>query len=548
MHARSLYLPLSAALLLTVSGTAAADVVTQWNEAALTAIKNDKISPPQASRALCMLHVAIYDAVNGIAPTHEPFLVSAPPASAASPEAAAAQAGYRMLSHLFPQERSAFERLLAEQLAMLTEGPAKRAGVKYGDFVAQEIIAARQDDGSSQVKRYVSETLPGRWRPTLPDFKSALLPQWGQVKPFALESGSQFRPANPPELMSEEYAKDVREVQRIGSAVSSARTLDQTHVALFWADGSGTVTPPGHWNRIARELAETRSQSLGENARLFALLNVALADAAIACWDMKYTCNLWRPVTAIQEAHLDDNPGTQRDPLWRPLLATPPFPTCTSGHSTFSGAAAEMLASFYGTDAVPFSSTSEEVSGSRSFQRLSQAAEEAGRSRVYGGIHFEFDNQSGLAAGREISKFIFANFMKPARGRIAAKPSQERIAAKPKPGRIAAENPAPIDDSGWLPVRDLEDTRPAATLATTVPAYQSEGAYGVAGNAAVQPYMAAPNVDSQTYGPSAEIYGGISVLYPSTAMYFSQPATTTTLPDAFPWQDALPAPECGCPH
>ncbi len=160
------------------------------------------------------------------------------------------------------------------------------------------------------------------------------------VAPFGIASASQFRPAFPPDLTSDEYASDFEEVRTLGALNSDIRSRDQTQIAYFWADGPGTVTPPGHWNRIAQSVARSTGLSLHENARLFALLNVALGDAAIVCWDMKFTCNLWRPITAIQEADTDGNDRTTRDPSWRPLLDTPPFPSCTSGHSTFSGAAA----------------------------------------------------------------------------------------------------------------------------------------------------------------------------------------------------------------
>src|SRR5262249_35363339 len=198
-----------------------------------------------------------------------------------------------------------------------------------------------------------------------------------------------------PELDSIEYAASYLEVKQLGSVRSTMRTAEQTEIARFWADDEGTVTPPGHWNRIAQTVAAERGTSMAENARLFALLNFALADAGMGCWDCKYKFNVWRPVHAIREVDSDE-----RD--WTPLLTTPPFPSYTSGHSTFSAAAATVLAGFFRTNEVRFTSTSDGLPDvTRSYSRFSAAADEAGRSRIYGGIHWEFDNRAGLACGRE---------------------------------------------------------------------------------------------------------------------------------------------------
>jgi hypothetical protein len=426
-----------------VPAMARADVVHGWNEVALHAIQRNSTPPPLAARALAMMHVAIYDAVNSIEPTHQSFRVYVPDSPTTSRESAAAQAAFRVLWELYPNERERLEMSLAASLTRVPDGPAKSAGIRLGDIVAARIIAWRNDDGSQRSIPYMPGTQPGQWRPTPPDYAPAMLPGWSAVTPFGITYASQFRPAFPPELNSAEYTRDFQEVKMIGAVNSAQRDPDQTEIAHFWADGPGTVTPPGHWNRIALTVARSRNLSVHENARLFALLNVALADAAIVCWDMKYACNFWRPVTAIQEAHTDGNDQTVREADWRPLLPTPPFPSCTSGHSTFSGAASHVLASFFGRDDIEFTDMSSPQRSSRTYARFSQAAEEAGRSRIYGGIHFQFDNRGGLESGRAVAQYIFDRYLKP----LGTPPTASTVTQ-------TAFRPASDDDgiSSWKPV------------------------------------------------------------------------------------------------
>jgi membrane-associated phospholipid phosphatase len=244
-----------------------------------------------------------------------------------------------------------------------------------------------------------------------------LLPQWGNVQPFGVTSAAAFLPVPPPSLDSLAYAEEVAFVQAIGSANSTVRTADQTVVARFWANGGGTATPPGHWNQIARLVIAGRQVSLGEEARMMALLNVALADAAIVCWKAKYEYRLWRPIAAIREAGRDGNAATEADPLWTPLLVTPPFPEYTSGHSTFSGAGATVLAKVFGTDSIAFVGESDDAPGIlRPYSGFWAAAEESGMSRIYGGIHFMSANVNGLAAGRAVGLEVVRNRMRPRRG------------------------------------------------------------------------------------------------------------------------------------
>ena len=388
----------------SISIPANADVVTDWNNAALDAIRAGNTTPPIASRSLAILHVSIYDAVNGIARTHERYLVpSVAPASASRPAAASA-AAHKALVHLFPANASSFDALNATILAGIPDGPRKRAGIVWGEFVATVMLVARAHDGSNAVVQPPGGSGPGVWVPTPPAFLPYLLPQWGFVVPFGMRSSSQFRPPGPPSLDSQQYAADYEEVKELGAVVGSTRTAEQSEIALFWADGAGTETPPGHWNSIAQIIADTQGNTLEENARLFALLNIAMADAAICSWDAKYTFDFWRPVTAIAFAEPELH--------WMSFIVTPPFPDYTSGHSTFSAAAATVLPLFYGTEDLPFTTGSDFLPGVlRSFATCFDAAEEAAASRIYGGIHFRSASEDGLQAGTSIGEWTVTNYL-----------------------------------------------------------------------------------------------------------------------------------------
>ncbi|PYI85991.1 MAG: hypothetical protein DME26_09845 [Verrucomicrobia bacterium] len=388
------------------AGTAAnADVVTEWNTVALNAIRAKSAAPPVASRALAILHVSIYDAVNGIDRTHEAYLVQSRVPASASKEAATTAAAHKVLVTLFPANTHSFDDLNNTILAAIPNGPQKTSGVAWGESVAQQILALRANDGSDATISPPSGSGPGAWQPTPPAFAPYLLPQWGFVTPFAIHNSNSFRPPGPPVLNSAKFAADYREVKALGALVGSTRTPEQSLIAKFWADGSGTETPPGHWNTIAHDVGAALGNTMEQNARLFAILNIAMADAAVCAWDAKYTSNFWRPVTAIR---LSD------DATWLPYIATPPFPDYVSGHSTFSGAASKVLAMFYGTDNIVFTTGSDFLPGvTRSFGSFSSAAAEAAISRLYGGIHFRSASEDGLSAGLSIGEWAFTHYMQP---------------------------------------------------------------------------------------------------------------------------------------
>ncbi len=389
-----------------------ADVVTDWNEAVLDAIRTDKTNPCKASRALAMVHIAVYDAVNAVDGTHESYLVTGSPLPGTSAEAAAASAAHRVLVALYPTQEATFDAALESSLAAVADGVSKDYGITLGESTADAVIAARAADHSADVVAYTPGTDSGDWQPTPPALAAAVLPNWPTVTPFAINSGSQFRGSGPPALDSAEYATAFNEVKAIGRVDSTTRTEEQTEIARFWANGSGTATPPGHWNSIAQIVAEEQGNTLVENARLFALLNIAQADAAIVSWDNKYAYNHWRPVTAIPAADTDGNDATDADATWLPLLTTPPFPEYTSGHSTFSGAASTVLERFYGTDEIEFTVNSDGTPETfRTFTSFSQAAEESADSRLFAGIHCQYSNQDGLVGGRNTGEFVHANFL-----------------------------------------------------------------------------------------------------------------------------------------
>ena len=391
---------------------ATSDVVTDWNSAALEAIRTNSTPPPIASRALAILHASIYDAVNGILRSHEPYFVKEKGPLLASPEAAASAAAHKVLTTLFPGGAASFEEIHQAALAAIREAPFKRRGIEWGQTVAEQILQWRAEDNSdAEPPPLPPRTGPGAWKPTSP--MPYLLPHWGRVTPFAIPSGDFFRPAGPPALESAEYAAEYNEVKAIGSATGSTRTPEQEQIALFWADGPGTATPPGHWNVIAQDVAAARRNRMPQNARLFALLNIAMADAAIAAWDAKYQYYFWRPITAIREGDTDGNSATDPDPDWNSLIPAPPFPDYISGHSTFSGAAAAVLSLFYARIRIPFTATSDGLPDvERSFRSFLEAAREAALSRMYSGIHFRSANDDGLTTGLSIGEWTFEHVMR----------------------------------------------------------------------------------------------------------------------------------------
>lgn len=389
--------------------------VLDWDALMLDAIRTETTGPTLSSRNLAILHVAIYDAVNAIARTHLPYAVSGDEVEVpenTSLEAAVNGASRRIMNSLYPSFSARTEGLFEIELAELPATASTTNGLALGTRVAEIILEMRSDDGANTQVPYIPSAEPGQWRRTPPFFRPPLDPHWRYVDLFGLPDKDSFLPPPPPAMTSAEYTAAFNEVKILGEKNSTVRTPDQTQIAVFWSDFSYTAMPPGHWHEIAATIVRTRNTSLEGAARLFALLSVAQADAAIVCWEAKFRYNTWRPITAIQRADEDGNPDTAADPAWDHLLAAPPFPEYTSGHSTFSKASAQVLTYFFGTDEIDFTTTSDSLPGVfRSFNSLAACADEVGMSRIYGGIHFQFANLEGKASGKRIGDWVDANLM-----------------------------------------------------------------------------------------------------------------------------------------
>jgi membrane-associated phospholipid phosphatase len=392
-----------------------ADVVLEWNQVLLDSLKDDHLLGLYFAREAAIVHAAVYDAVNSIDRSYTPLFADVKAPRGASLEAAAAQAAHDTLAALSPAHQETFDATLAADLAGIPPGRA-RLGIAVGQAVAQQILAWRNTDGSALHVDYRPVEGAGHWQPTPPAFADSVAPQWGQVIPFSIPSGSAFRPPPQPALDSAEYTAAFEEVKNLGAANSTMRTAEQSDIAQFWYGSAGTYTSVGYWNQIAREVAERRGDSMVQNARLFALLNAAQADSYFAVWDAKYTYDFWRPVTAIQAADTDGNDDTAADPAWTSFKGTPPFPSYVSGHSGDSAAAAAVLAAYFQTDAVPFTLSTDSLPGvTRSYESFSEAVHEVSDSRVFAGIHWRFDVTAGEALGYMVGNYVATNALRPVR-------------------------------------------------------------------------------------------------------------------------------------
>jgi hypothetical protein len=415
------------------------DAVIAWNanagEAAIAACMPPNTDPLHESRLYAMTHVAIHDALNAIDRRSRPYVFSARASRGASPDAAVAAAARDVLVALLNQLPTilppecgvagvaSVEADYAAALGAISDGRAKTRGIEVGKAAAAAMLALRAADGADTpliVTDYPQGTNPGEYRFT-PGTPFAFAPGWADVTPFVLRDSSQFRPGPPYAVTSRKYTADFIEVKRLGGdgiTTPSARTPDQTEIALFWLESS-----PLQWNRIARTVSAKTRLDLWEQARLFGLLNMALADGYIGSFDTKYHYNYWRPVTAIQTADTDGNPNTSADPTWTPLVTTPPVPDYDSAHSVEGGAAAKVLKRFFGTDHVSFetcsltlppgSTCTDPTPVLRRYTSFSRAAAENGLSRILNGFHFRKAVDEGIDHGSKIGNRAVDRFLRP---------------------------------------------------------------------------------------------------------------------------------------
>jgi hypothetical protein len=390
------------------------DPVIEWNRALLVIVRTPgaQSATIHPTRSFAMLHAAIYDAVNNIERTHQPYLVQFEGISREASEAAAADAAaHDVLVALYPAFQTTLDAELQQLLATIPDGVHKNQGIKVGELVADAILDARSDDGSSVTPApFVFGSVPGQFQSTPPNFPAAQFTEWSRVTPFALLSASQFRPGPPPQLTSERYTRVFNEVKSLGIANSTTATADQALTGRFW---NGAIQ--NYWNEIAQTAALEHRLSLPESARLFALLNLAFADDVIAFYDAKYTYDFWRPVTAIRAADTDNNPNTNVDANWLPQVGkTTPDPAYPGAHAVISASGAFLLRAFFRQDRFSFKVTSEVLPGvERSFTGFSAAQQEATLSRIFAGVHFRSDLTAGSELGEDVAAFVSSHFLQP---------------------------------------------------------------------------------------------------------------------------------------
>ena len=389
---------------ISVTGT---DVFMDWNAIMQTTVASS--NPFIAARSGAIVQLAVFEAVNAIVGDYEPYLgtISAPPG--ASSEAAVVAAAHRTLVTLHPGATATLDTARIASLSMIPDDQSKDDGIAVGEAAAAALLALRSNDGSTAVVPYTPGTNPGDWQPTPPAFASAAFVGWRQVTPFGLRDGAQFRLSPPPPIHSGEFARDYNEVKEVGAVNSTVRPQDRTDVARFYA----AATPVHVFNSAARQVSAAQGKTLSENARIFALLAMAICDASIAAFDTKYFYNYWRPVTAIRAGDTDDNQKTDWDPTWLPLIATPAFPSYPSAHGTLSGAARRVLEHVYGKSQHSITLTHPAVPGIvLNYSSWEQITDDIADARVYGGIHYRFDQTAGAHQGRRVAAYILQQYLR----------------------------------------------------------------------------------------------------------------------------------------
>jgi hypothetical protein len=404
---------MAAAVVVCGEGLVYGDAVLDWNVIMQATVATQPPFPQARSAAVTQL--AVFEAVNAITHEYHPYLGTVTAPAGASAAAAAVTAAYTVLLTYFPGAAPTLDASRSASLAVIPDSPAKSEGIAAGEAAARAVLAARANDNSSPAQFYMPPPLPdpGKWQMT-PGCPAAggVFYQWRNVTPFGMRSPDQFRLGPPPSITSIRYTRDLNELKEVGAINSLERPQDRTDVALFYAAAS----PVAVWNPVARQLSAADGKSLSENARDLALLNMAMSDGAVATFDTKYFYVTWRPETAIHFADMDGNPKTDPDPAFVPLITTPCFPSYPSAHATLSNAAREVLEHLYTSRLHSFTLSNPALPGIElKYTTLKQITDDIDDARVYGGIHFRFDQESGAELGHSVGKFVYKHNLRPAR-------------------------------------------------------------------------------------------------------------------------------------
>jgi hypothetical protein len=401
----SQYLLFSAFVFVGATCPVRADVITDWNQKVLPIVTGYSLTAP-AYRDMALIHIAMFGCVNAIEPRYGPYKTKFEAEPTSSKEAAAAVSAARILSKLHPDSASKTDLELKQYLAQIPDGPAKSAGIVLGEKVADSVWAMRVNDGSDKADSYRPKTSPGRYVPTAP----TIFPMWGTVTPFAMTSSTQFRPGPPLALTSREWADNYNEIKEIGGKNSTKRSAAQTETGRLWL-----YTGPATFFPLATQLSTAKGLSVNENARLYALLAMATADAMIAVFDAKYYYEFWRPVTAIRNGDEDNNPATERDATWEPLGPTPMHPEYPCAHCIIAGSAGTVMQALFGTGTLPeFTLSTPTAPGvTHRWTRLQDYIDEPSNARIWSGIHYRFSTDVGTDMGRKIGEYTVQNYLRP---------------------------------------------------------------------------------------------------------------------------------------
>jgi PAP2 superfamily len=402
----------AAALVLFSASVAHSDEVTHWN----AILERTVASTPHflQSRSAAIAQLAVFEAVNAIVGDYEPYLGTIAASPWASPEAATVAAAHRALVTLHPEHAATLDVERAESLAAIPDGPGKDAGIAVGESAADAMLALRANDGANAMVPYTPLIGPGYWRPSPPEFRPAAFVGWGQVTRFAIDNGARFRLNPPPQIHTGKYAQDYNEVKALGGVISTMRPADRADVARFYA----AVLPMPLWPAAARQVSAAQAKTLSENARDFAWLAMAVCDSLIASMEMKYHYSYWRPVTAIRDGAMDGNRDTDPDATWLSFVTTPAYPSYPGNHASAAGAARAVLEHVYGRDGHSITLISQAVPDVvLHYSSWNQITDDIDDARIYGGVHFRFDQEAGARLGRHVGTQVLQNTLRPAPGR-----------------------------------------------------------------------------------------------------------------------------------